>query len=114
MKLTQALKNAISNTIQIQKLNTPNLKKYALEISSILPVSQSFSSTQLNNSKIFPNLPVSQSTPKIQDDYSIFSIIQPAEREKFNNSILSIDNKEPERSHEWHSLFDAVRQEQAD
>jgi hypothetical protein len=42
----------------------------ALEISSILPGSQSFSCTQLNNSKIFP-----QSTPKIQRNNSIFSII---------------------------------------
>ncbi len=63
-----------------------------LEISSILPISQSFSSTQLNNSKILPNLPLSKSTPKIQRKNSISPIIQPAEREKFNNSIIAQKN----------------------
>jgi hypothetical protein len=73
--------NTKSN-IKLDKLKIchPN----ALEISSILSVSQSFSSTQLNN------LPLSQSTPKIQRNNSIFPIIQPAECEKLNNSILSI------------------------
>jgi hypothetical protein len=73
------------NTKSNIKLDKPKIcHPNALEISSILSVSQSFSSTQLNN------LPLSQSTPKIQRKNSIFPIIQPAEREKFNNSILSI------------------------
>jgi hypothetical protein len=82
--------NLIYNTKSNIKHDKPKIcHPNALEISSILPVSQSFSSTQLNNSKIFPNLPQSQSTP-IQRKNSIFPIIQPSECEKFNNSILSI------------------------
>jgi hypothetical protein len=65
------------------KIRYPN----ALEISSIQPVSHSFSSTQPNNSKIFPNLPLSQSTPKKQRNNSIFSSSQPTERISSINAL---------------------------